>query len=174
MNIANVFIQIFRQIAVGVVSVFVRLLYGIFELESVIVGGCRHCIIHPVQLVAIERESQVVNESVAACSRLSVPLQSKYVPVLVVTSHLFGEAVGVAADVRTFAIDGIQHAVQPVVSELIAAECRLISGFPGRAADVAVVAGRAVAGVVIQVLRELAATDGCESAAELANKKSNP
>ena len=117
MNIANVFIQIFRQIAIGVVSIFVRLLHGVLELEAVIVGGCRHCVIHPVQLVAVEREGQVVNESVAACSRLSVSLQSKYVPVLVVTGHLFGEAVGVAADVRAFAIDGIQHAVQPVVGD---------------------------------------------------------
>ena len=171
MNIANIFIQIFRQIAVGVVSIFVRLLHGILELESVVVSRTRHSVIHPVQLVAIERESQVVNESVAACSRLSVPLQGKYVPVLVVTGHLFGEAVGVAADVRAFAIDGIQHAVQPVVGELVAAERRLISGFPGHAADVTVVAGGAVPGVVIQVLRELASADGSQPAAEVANKK---
>ena len=102
---------------------------------------------------------------------MSVPLQSKYVPVLVVTGHLFGEAVGVAADVRAFAIDSIQHAVQPVVGELVAAERRLISGFPGHAADVAVVAGCAVPGVVIQVLRELAAADGCQPAAEIIYKK---
>ena len=101
-------------------------------------------------------------------------MQSKYVPVLVVTGHLFGKAVGVAADVRAFAINGIQHAVQPVVGELVAAGGCLAARLPGRAADVAVVAGRSVPGVVIQVLRELAATDGCESAAELANKKSNP
>ncbi len=110
----------------------------------------------------------------SACGSLPIPLQSKYVPILVVTGHFLGESVGVAADVRAFAIDGIQHTVQPVVGELVAAERRLLSGFPGHAADVAVVAGRAVTGVVIQVLRELAATDGCESAAELANKKSNP
>ena len=98
-------------------------------------------------------------------------MQGKYVPVLVVTGHLFGEAVGVAADVRAFAIDRIQHTAQPVVGELVAAERRLISGFPGHAADVAVVAGCAVLGVVIQVLRELAAADGCQPVAEIANKK---
>ena len=82
MNIANVFIQIFRQIAVGVVGVLISLLHGILELEAVVVGGCRYRIVHPVQLVAVEREGQVVNEPVAACSRLPVSLQSKYVPVL--------------------------------------------------------------------------------------------
>ena len=101
---------------------------------------------------------------------MSVSLQSEYVPVLVVTCHFLGEAVGVAADVRTFAIDGIQHAVQPVVGELVAAERRLISGFPGHAADVAVVAGCSVPGVVIQVLRELVAADGCQPAAEIVAK----
>ena len=105
---------------------------------------------------------------------MPVPLQGKYVPVLVVTGHLFGESVGVAADVRAFAIDGIQHAVQPVVGELVAAERCLISGFPGHAADVAVVAGRARAVGVVQALRELASADGYELASEVANKKSNP
>ena len=167
MNFGNVFIQIFHQIAVGVVGVLISLLHGIFELETVVVGRSGGSIVHPVQLVAVEREGQVVNEPVAACSRLPIPLQSEYVPVLVVTCHFLGEAVCVAAYRSTFAIDGIQHAVQPVVSELIAAECRLISGFPGHAADVAVVAGRAVAGVVIQVLRELASADGCQPAAEV-------
>ena len=118
-------------------------------------------------MVAIERKGQVVNEPVAACSCLPIPLQSKYVPILVVTGHFLGETVSVTADVRTFAIDRIQHTVQPVVSELVAAERRLISGFPGHAADVAVVAGGAVPGVVIQVLRELIAADGCQPAAEV-------
>ena len=171
MNFGNVFIQIFRQIAIGVVSIFVRLLHGILELEAVVVGRSGGSIVHPVQLVAIEREGQVVNEPVAACSRLSVSLQGEYVPVLVVTGHLFGEAVGVAADVRTFAIDRIQHAVQPVVGELVAASGCLAACLPGHAADVAVVAGCSVPGVVIQVLRELIAADGCQPAAEIANKK---
>ena len=101
-------------------------------------------------------------------------MQSKYVPILVVTGHFLGEAVGVAADVRTFAIDGIQHAVQPVVGELVAAGGCLAACLPGHAADVAVVAGSARAVGVVQALRELASADGCESASEVANKKSNP
>ena len=94
-------------------------------------------------------------------------MQGKYVPVLVITCHFLGEAVCVAAYRSTFAIDGIQHAVQPVLGELVAAERCLISGFPGHAADVTVVAGRAVAGVVIQVLRELVAADARQPAAEV-------
>ena len=172
MNIANVFIQIFRQIAVGVVGVFVRLLHGVLELEAVVVGRSGRSVIHPVQLVAIEREGQVVYQPVAACSRLSVPLQGKYVPVLVVTGHHFGESVGVAAYRSAFAIDGIQHAVQPVVGEFVAAGGCLAACLPGHAADIAVVAGSARAVGVVQGLRELVAADGCQPA--VANKKSNP
>ena len=97
MNFGNVFIQIFRQIAIGVVSIFVRLLYGIFELETVVVGRSGRSIVHPVQLVAIEREGQVVYQAIGRSPRLPITLQGEYVPVLVVTGHLFGEAVGVAA-----------------------------------------------------------------------------
>ena len=97
MNIANVFIQIFRQITVGVVSIFVRLLHGIFELEATIVGGACHCVIHAVQLVTVEREGQVVYQAIGRSPRLPVALQSEYVPVLVVACHFLGESVGVAA-----------------------------------------------------------------------------
>ena len=94
-------------------------------------------------------------------------MQGKYVPVLVVTGHFLGESVGVAADVRAFAIDGIRHAVQPVVGELVAAEGCLAACLPGHAADVAVVAEGAVPGVVIQVLRELASADARQPAAKV-------
>ena len=165
MNFRNSFIQIFRQIAVGIVSVLISLLYGVLELEAVVVGCSGRSIVHPVQLVTVEREGQIIYQTIGRSPRLPVPLQSEYVPVLVVTCHLFGEAVGVAADVRTFAIDGIQHTVQPVVSELVAAEDRLAARLPGHAADVAVVAGGARAVGLVQALRELAAADGCQPAA---------
>ena len=134
-------------------------------MVTVVVGRSGRSIVHPVQLVAVERKGQIIYQAIGRSTRLSVSLQSEYVPVLVVTSHLFGEAVGVAADVRAFAIDRIQHTVQPVVGEFVAAEHRLISGFPGHAADVAVVAGGARAVGVVQGLRELVAADGCQPAA---------
>ena len=165
MNIANVTVQIFRQIAVRVVGVLIGLLYGIFELEAVVVGRGGGSVVHTVQLVAVQGKGQVIDKPVAACPRLPVALQAENVPVPVIARHFLREAVGVGA----VAVGCGQHAVQVIVAELIPVRGGFSIRLPRHAADVPVITG-SCAVVVLQALRELSA-DPRQPVAQVTNKK---
>ena len=167
MNRANVLIQIFAQITVWVVGVFIGLLHGILELEAAVVRRSRSRVVHAGKLVAVEREGQVVHQAVGRSRRLPVALQAQDVAVLVVTGHFFCEAVRVRADGRAFAVGGRCQAVQPVVGELVATGSCLVARLPRQAAEVAIVLLRAVACGVIQVLGELASADARQPTAQV-------
>ena len=71
MNRANVLIQIFAQIAVWVVDVFISLLHRVLELETVVVrrSGCG--VVHAGKLVAAKREGQVARGVVQVLGELA-------------------------------------------------------------------------------------------------------
>ena len=75
------------------------------------------------------------------------------------------KAVGVRADACCLAISSIQQTVQSVISGLVAADGACRSCLPRHAADAAVILGRPVAGVIIQILRELRSADARQPAA---------
>ena len=96
---------------------------------------------------------------------MPVTLQSLDVTVFVVARHVLTETVRVRADTCCFAIGGIQHPVQSVVGELVAADGAFIPGLPGHAADVTVVAGGTHTRIVVQVLGEARTCDARQPAA---------
>ena len=98
---------------------------------------------------------------------MPVTLQSLDVTVLVIPRHVLTETVRVRADTCCFAIGGIQHPVQSVVGELVAADGAFIPGLPGHAADAAVVAGGTHTRIVVQVLGEARTCDARQPAAEV-------
>ena len=98
---------------------------------------------------------------------MPVTLQSLDVTVFVVARHVLTETVRVRADTCCFAIGGIQHPVQSVVCELVAADGAFIPGLPGHAADVTVVAGGTHTRIVVQVLGEARTCDARQPAAEV-------
>ena len=134
-----------RQVAVGVVGILIGLLHSVLKLEPVVVGSRRYSIVHPGQPVAFERTGQVVNQAVAAGSRLSVALKPQDVTVPVITRHLLRKPVGVRAYAAALTIGSGGQAVKAVVGKLVAAQGGLAARLPRQAADVAVVAGRAAA-----------------------------
>ena len=101
---------------------------------------------------------------------MPVTLQSLDVTVLVIPRHVLTETVRVRADTCCFAIGGIQHPVQSVVGELVAADGAFIPGLPGHAADVTVVAGGTHTRIVVQVLGEARTCDARQPAAEVSGK----
>ena len=98
---------------------------------------------------------------------MPVTLQSLDVTVLVIPRHVLTETVRVRADTCCFAIGGIQHPVQSVVGELVAADGAFIPCLLGHAADAAVVPGSAVTGIVVQVLCELTSADARQPVADI-------
>ena len=98
---------------------------------------------------------------------MPVTLQSLDVTVFVVARHVLTETVRVRADTCCFAIGGIQHPVQSVVGELVAADGAFIPGLPRHAADVTVVAGGTHTRIVVQVLGEARTCDARQPAAEV-------
>jgi len=131
-------------------------------------GVERRCrIVHAVQQIAGEGESQVVNQSVTGSSGLTVALQGLDVAVLVIGGYILTETVGVRVDAGCFAVGRVQQPVQPVVGELVAADGAFIPCLLGHAADAAVVPGSAVTGIVVQVLCELTSADARQPVADI-------
>ena len=97
---------------------------------------------------------------------MPVTLQSLDVTDFVVDRHVLTETVRVRADTCCFAIGGIQHPVQSVVGELVAADGAFIPGLPGHAADVTVVAGGTHTRNVVQDLGEAHTCDASRPAAK--------
>jgi len=56
-DIANVTVQIFRQIAVRVVGVLIGLLHGVLELETVVVGRSVCYVVHTIQAQGVAPQS---------------------------------------------------------------------------------------------------------------------
>ena len=119
--------------------------YYLINIHHLLIFVSLHGIVHPGQSVALERTGQVVNQAVAAGSRLSVALKPQNVTVPVITRHLLRKPVGVRAYAAALSIGSGGQAVKAVIGKLVAAQGGLAARLPRQAADVAVVAGRAAA-----------------------------
>ena len=85
------------------------MLNAVLELEEATVGGSRCRIVHAVQLIATEGESQVINQTVTGSIGLTLTLQGLDVAVLVIARHVLAEAVGVRIDAGCFAVSGVHQ-----------------------------------------------------------------
>ena len=143
-------------------------MYRILELESAVVSGGGGGVIHTAELVAVEREGQVVyHPVVVACADLSVALQPQDVAVLVVSRHLLVEDVIVAVHGGVLPVLGKGQSVQSVIGELVTTQGGFIARPPRHTADVAVVLRCTHSVRVVQALRELVPTDARHPVADV-------
>ncbi len=154
MNINYLFIQIFSQVAVFVVSILRCEVRTVGEGHTTAVGRRGGIVIDRLQPVALVGQGQIIKQAMGVGTGLTVAEQARNVAVTVVARHLLVETAGVGLQLGALAVDGIFQAVQTVVGEAVATGNSRdgCSGRPFQAADIAVIASRARTVGIMQLL----------------------